>query len=301
MPQAEEAGDLDLLAEALEQAAEFSMVAGEFESSRRYREREIEIRERVGNLFEAAFQSTNLALLDYYVGDWSSARDLAERGLAGGRAIDNLFVVRAALDALGELAMAQGDWDRAQQVLDEAASNSVGSVQIGRFIQRDLAELDILRGRPRHAIDRLQPIVSAAETEDNDIVSVLPNLAWAMLEAGEVQAASEIAGRAVDLATAWDNALALVDARRVHGMVLRELHRTQEAAEAFQAGVALAQKMPYRYAEARALCEWGIMDLPSSPHDARDRLQQASVIFRKLGAARDVARIDGLLAGQATA
>jgi tetratricopeptide (TPR) repeat protein len=53
----------------------------------------------------------------------------------------------------------------------------------------------------------------------------------------------------------------------------------------FEEAVSLARSMPYPYAEARALFEWGkALDEKGEPEKARERLQDALAIFHRLGA-----------------
>jgi hypothetical protein len=55
--------------------------------------------------------------------------------------------------------------------------------------------------------------------------------------------------------------------------------------------------MPYPYAEARALYEYGMMRCrQGEPRSGRERLEAALVIFRRLGAQKDVERTEQALA-----
>ena len=80
-------------------------------------------------------------------------------------------------------------------------------------------------------------------------------------------------------------------------MALVRQGRRPEAARSFEEGVTLARRMPYPYAEARALHEWAAMDAASGDGaQARARLQQALAIFTHLGARKDVERTTEALA-----
>lgn len=208
----------------------------------------------------------------------------------------NAFVSLTARAHLGHLALVEGNWQEATRLLEESAGIPAGTVQIQRYIQRDLAQIDILAGRPRIAIDRLEPLIEDADPEDNDVVFLLPVLAWAYLENGNAARAAELASEAVDRATAQENALALVDGLRVQGMVLAGEERWAEAEHAFEESASLAHRMPYPYVEARALYEWGTIDAGRRQlGQAHERLQTALGIFQRLGAARDVERTEQAL------
>jgi hypothetical protein len=108
-------------------------------------------------------------------------------------------------------------------------------------------------------------------------------LAWALLEAGAETRAGALAGETLARARAQGERLALVDALRVQGMVLRRQGHTDEAAGVLAEGLALARSLPYPYAEARILAELGMRE-------------EALTIFQRLGAREDVERTKQLLA-----
>jgi tetratricopeptide (TPR) repeat protein len=293
LPRAEAMGDLETLGEALFDLAEFSMIAGHLELSREYRQREQALYERQGRTFEAAFALCNLGQVEVYLGNWQAVRDYVERGLAMAEAVDNQFVPRIGKYFLGALSILQGNWDEGGRVLEEIEAQRIGTLQIHRYIQGELARLDLLRGHPERALARLEPLVEGANPADSDVTLLLPVLAWAYLENGNDGRAVEGAAEAIQRARAQQNALALVDALRVFGMALAQQDRAQEAAAAFEEDLALGQRMPYPYAEATALFEWGSLDAASDdPGQARARLEDALAIFTRLGARKDVERTE---------
>jgi len=95
---------------------------------------------------------------------------------------------------------------------------------------------------------------------------------------GLLSRAAELGVRAVERARKTGEILALVDALRVLGMVLVQQGQLEEAGMVFDEGLALARSLPYPYAEARILVEMGALD-------------EALAIFRRLGAVKDIERI----------
>jgi len=62
-------------------------------------------------------------------------------------------------------------------------------------------------------------------------------------------------------------------------------------------GLTLAHSMPYPYAEAHLLHVYGAMHAQrGEPEPARERLEAALAIFRRLGARKDAERVEQALA-----
>jgi hypothetical protein len=115
---------------------------------------------------------------------------------------------------------------------------------------------------------------------------------------GEVAVADEVVRRAVARAHAASERLGLVDALWVQAMVATRQGRWAEAERTLEEGLALARRMPYPYAEGRLLHAYGQMHVAKGePGPARQRLEAALAIFRRLGARKDAERVDQAMAG----
>ena len=93
-----------------------------------------------------------------------------------------------------------GGWDAATRDLQEflAITEASGDLQALRNSHGLLAELDIAMGRPAAAHDRLLPLLDRPDLQETDVTRVvLPTLAWACLELGEVARAEDLAQQAV--------------------------------------------------------------------------------------------------------
>ena len=83
------------------------------------------------------------------------------------------------------------------------------------------------------------------------------------------------------------------DALRVQAMVATRQAHWSEAAQALEEGLTLARRMPCPYAEARLLHVYGQMHAQKGElGPARERLQAALAIFRRLGARKDAERAE---------
>jgi tetratricopeptide (TPR) repeat protein len=109
--------------------------------------------------------------------------------------------------------------------------------------------------------------------------------------------AAAVAGRAVTRARAEHDRLSLVDALRVQALVATREEHWAEAACALEEGLALARSLPYPYAEAHLLYAHAEMHTQKGERDAaRERLEAALAIFRRLGARKDAERTEQALA-----
>jgi tetratricopeptide (TPR) repeat protein len=193
------------------------------------------------------------------------------------------------------LCLAQGDWEAAASYLEEvsAAAARRRDLQALREAAALLAELDVLQGRAAAAMARLAPLLDRADPLESGVTGILPVLAWTCLELGDMQHAAEVMAQALARmrpATMW---VELVDALRVHALVVCRQEDWGGAAQALEEGISLARGMPYPYAEGRLLHVQGQLHLQrGEPEVARAVLEAALAIFRRLGARHDVEQVE---------
>ncbi|HLJ69548.1 MAG TPA: tetratricopeptide repeat protein, partial [Chloroflexota bacterium] len=295
LPLVEGGGDLLTLSTTLGNMGAGAERLGWMEQARRHFKQALAVAERIGNPSQLCFAHANLGICLFGLGEWQEARRVLERALplleTAGRGSDAAML----LASLGELALYEGSWGEASRTLREAlAIAQEAGFREGRDrAQVDLAALEVLRGRPREAIERLEPL---AEGEAPGAAVLLPYLAWAHLRIGDehLQQAAYVAEQAVTRARKLPGTLA--DALWVQGMVLIRQGRHQEAERVLTEGAALAHEMPFPYFEARILVQLGILaQQQGKPEEARQRLEEALTIFRRLGAEKDVEQVEGML------
>jgi len=299
IPVAESAGDIDTLSTLLNNLGFAYFLAGDFSRSRAYRDRALELARTLGDPDRIAFQSTMVCQELYAVGRWQEARQHAERAVDSTRTMGPTRAAAYALAFLGWVLLAQGEWEPATEVLEESLDMAEAreDLQARVTAQIRLAELDLLEGRAEGALARLQPLLDRLGPEAQYTTVLLPTVAWAHLEAGDRVRAEEIAAQAVGLARARSNHWILVDGLCIQGMLRAQQTRWSEAEQAFEEAVSLAHGMPYPYAEARALQEWGMMYLQQGARRlGRGRLEQALALFRQLGARWYIERTEQALA-----
>jgi hypothetical protein len=127
-------------------------------------------------------------------------------------------------------------------------------------------------------------------------VWVLPVLAWAQLELGDTGQAARTIAEALRRQRAAQYRLHLVGALRVQALVAQRQGDIARATQALEEGLALARAIPYPHGEGRLLEAYGRLHLGGDETSAaRERLEAALAIFRRLGARRDAAVVEQLL------
>jgi tetratricopeptide (TPR) repeat protein len=236
----------------------------------------------------------------YLLGDWERARAYDEEMVSLSRPLGASRISWYPLVALGAFSLYAGEWDEAHRHLQEALSAGVETqdLELIRRSQRLLAELDILEGRPETARGRLEALLDRPGVgEEEDVMYLLPLLAWAYLALGDLERACRIADDAVRRATSEKRRVYLVEALRVQAMAAIWQKRCRDAARILEEGLSLARSMPYPYGEARLLYEYGMMQTQErNTQQAGERLEEAYAIFSRLGAKKDLKRTQQALA-----
>jgi tetratricopeptide (TPR) repeat protein/ABC-type cobalamin transport system ATPase subunit len=291
IPLIEAGGDLEVLRRALNNLGEAAKFIGDLPRARKYTEQAIEASGRQGNLDRAAFTLGNLGALLTIQGDWEEAREVLDRALEMANAAGRSSTLSSPLGYRGQLMVYQGNWDEAERELQKCLelAQQTGDRQAREQMEITLAHLAVLRGNPDAAIDALKPLTV---TEDADLGLVLPILAWALLEAGDANAAAEIVDELQERATHY-GLFARIDGLLAQIMTLNRQERNEEARAAIEEGLKLARRLPYPYAEGRILIEESLLYRRAGDIDkAQERLEEALRIFRRLGAMKDVERTE---------
>jgi tetratricopeptide (TPR) repeat protein len=194
---------------------------------------------------------------------------------------------------LGVLRKAQGAWEDANQCFSDAASlaREAGNGEGTRYAGSRLAEMDVLQDRPTGAIARLGRRPDLSDLTSFYEIVLLSALAEAHADTGDAAGAEEVADLALTRARSTRNRVDGVEALRVRAKVLSTQGRTEEATAALEEALSWASPMPYPYAEARILHEYGMLHLRErEPEKSRKSLRAALEIFYRLGAKKDAKR-----------
>jgi tetratricopeptide (TPR) repeat protein len=299
IPLAEAAGDLvESLPKALWLLGLVCLRAGELERATRYCERELAITERYGQAVRVAAATALRGLLAYVRGDWAQARQDGEQALAVSQEVGPSWISPFPLIVLGLVCFGEGRWEAAAHYLEESvAVGIVGPFSWTLFAPSILAECDLLEGNAGSARARLAPLLATADQGDADLSLLLAPYAWAQLELGDMAEAAAIISPSIAQAHTQNDRLTLVDALRVQALLAIRQQRWTAAEQALAEGLTLARAMPYPYAEARLLQVHGQLAAQTGhPALARERLEVALTILRRLGARVEIERTEQALA-----
>jgi tetratricopeptide (TPR) repeat protein len=294
-------GDLQWLSVAIGNLGWNWERAGDSIEALRLYQRALELFMRTGSVQHLMFTHLNLAALFLTIGEWEQTRKQIEHAGEIGRTHGAAAWVAPWLPLhLGTLALQKREWGRAAEQLYQAAELAEGtSPEVLEYAQASLAKLELLQGKPQEARNRLRGL--AAE-EGADLPFLLPILAWACLELGEIGRGLELTERAEREARGRGTLLYLPEALRIKGMALRRLGKTEEARKVLNEGLERAQRMPNPYTEARILVELGLLDRQEGIVDqAREQLQEALSIFQRLRARKAIEWTEQALAQLARA
>lgn len=197
------------------------------------------------------------------------------------------------------LFLAEGDRTAAATAVQEALdlATTTGDLQALRWAAGIMAEVEVLAGRPDAAAARLEPLRDRLGLQEYDVTAFLPVLAWAYLEQGRLEGAAATVEQALTRARPEGMRLVLVEALRMQALIALRQVQWDQAARSLEEGLALARRMPYPYAEARLLHVYGTLHAEQGEAQAaRDQLEAALAIFRRLGARRDAEQVEQALA-----
>jgi hypothetical protein len=192
-----------------------------------------------------------------------------------------------------------GEWELAAHHLERnsATMAALSAADMWFWSQHLLVELDLLRDRPAEARARLLPLFDQPDGDEHDYSILLWCLALACLQLGEVEEAEQTVARSVARAREEGFRIALVDALRVQALVAIRQEAWDKAAQALEEGLDLARAMPHPYAEARLLHLSGDLHVQQGETAlARERLEAALAIFQRLGARKDLERVERAIA-----
>lgn len=297
------ADDLPTLRSALYSVASRALFAGELERCARYGEQALAVAERLGDPAQIAFLTAARGDVALTRGDWPQAAVAYEQAVALSSRWEESWATPYPLLGLGLLHLVQGTWNAAAGYLEQGVglAERGGDTQALRWGTGLLAWHDLLQGRPAEARARLLPLLDLPGKEEPLVTAfILPYLARAQLDLGELDPALATAEEAVRRARAQGFLMVLPSALTVYALAALRVGRPAAAMAGLDEGLRLARGMPFPFAEAHLLSAYGEMHRTQNRRQAaRGQLNAALSIFRQLGARKEAEHVEQLLAALA--
>lgn len=266
---------------------------GDFRRAQAAAHRGLQLSAQAGDTDSRALQTANIGLTEFYRGDWAAANDYLEQSLRlSGPHPQTLFTgIPSAY--MGLLHRGRGALEDAETCYRQASTApDLLTFGFDAYLDARLAELDLLRGEPAAALDRLARWLPSETTSRPHDVMLLCIAAEACFAIRDHLRGIELANRAVGRAHATRNEVDGIDAHRLRAAGLAHQGRTVEARSLVDEGLKRARALPHPAAEARLHRQ--IAEVAATDADyrlAHEHFASAEDIFRRLGADHDGAAV----------
>jgi predicted ATPase len=247
-----------------------------------------------------------LSFFDFLSGDWKNAVDEQKRSA---EIAEKLELASNSVDLqsregwtwlmMGDLQKAEAHFQNASRLLTEG-SKILYSVQV----HLGLALLRLEQGREDEAKTHLETCANAFKkweytTQPIYHIQTLLHLTSIYAKKKEIEKARESSHWAKRLAEALKSDAGLAMASQAEAVLLLASGNRRGTEEAYLKSLDLWEKAGWPYYHAKALVAYSEAIAETSPIESRKRLEQASEIFKKLGARRDLEKVQAKLSTRA--
>jgi tetratricopeptide (TPR) repeat protein len=294
----EEDGDLVQLAELATPIALMAMLRGELRTSKEYAERALDLAQQIADPRMIPMALSQLGSSLFLLGDWQGARAHLERAMEIAGEVDKNGFLTTVLCNLGHLTVCEGDWDAGQALLHQAiaVNGETDARESNQLPYMYLANLDLLRGDPQAAVDRLTPLLAGPRYEELWSTPLLVPLAGAHLGLGDIETAERLIADAMRRTETDGNRLDVVAALLVRADIRQQQGRRPESQAMLEDVVRQSREMEFPAAQAEAVFKLGCLALESGDREAAGSyFSGARDIWDRLGAHRDLLRVGDAL------
>jgi DNA-binding NtrC family response regulator/tetratricopeptide (TPR) repeat protein len=263
----------------------------------------VEYCERTEHRSNAVYAYNNLGIHLMLAGEWGRAQECLRRALDIAMGLDERGVTTAMVfDSLGELAILRGDLEEALGYVKKGVSlaEQAGKDWYTQQTYRTLARCYIEMGQPGEALPHAERSLEMTE-KINDRQSIYESslvLAEARLRSGDREGCAELVQKVSDGIVNSDINIGVAgEAQRVEGLLAFERGQSALAAHRFGQWLSISEMLGDRHRAARAHLWAGRASAAAAQHArAAEHFGLAAHAFRELGAARDLAFAERLIA-----
>jgi tetratricopeptide (TPR) repeat protein/transcriptional regulator with XRE-family HTH domain len=282
---AEASGNIGTASVALDNLAEIHRDAGRFEQSRECLERALELAQRTAVPGRIAWTLIDLGRISFLMGRRQQARDYFSQAAAIFREAERPSPPTEVMLLSWRLIMDEGTQETIRRLeATVAKADRKYDLWMIRYVRQMLAIVDLVEGRPEAAIARLEQVLDRPGLEEPSVNVLLWILAEGHVELGHADEAEAIIASTMRRAAEADQLTVITELTRVRAILRSRQGRWDESRADFDEAIAHAKEMQYRFAQARCLYSWGVMETGAGNLErARELLNEASVIFGELG------------------
>jgi len=270
-----------------------------------YFEKGYELAKKVGCVRWISWHGNALAFLYGSAGDVSKAMLLIEESVVLNRKTASRTDLHFSLSALGLAYLVLGEWDRSEQCYEEALGIAKALNRPPRLAMsyEDFAYFDFEKGeyaKARELYEKAIEIYKKAGDKPSEM-SVGQGLVRTYIELGEIEKAGNLLESVEKFTLESKDKQLIASKDALKAMLFRAQKRWDESIEFFEISLhefedlgarrwniyAFAKTVLYEY--ARALLE---RDQEGDREKARNLLNQALEIFQKMGAKKDIERVE---------
>ncbi len=265
----------------------------------------LEISSRVNHILRQAFVSLYLSYLNWLQGNWNEAISRSESAFEIKRRLNLTAIIGSWDDAWkGWLLLSTGQLEQAETEIQKALGSQEPKITFIVAANLVMGILRIEQGREDEARKHFETCVDAFKNWEFTTmpllhVEALLHLTSIYITQGKPEKALETTQWARRIAEQLRSDAALAMAFQAEACLLGVQGNQKTGEEAYVKSLALWEKAGWPYYQAKALVAYSDAIAHTSSDESRKRLEQASQIFSKLGAKRDLERTKAKLTTEA--
>jgi tetratricopeptide (TPR) repeat protein len=268
-----------------------------------------ELAKKIGHIQLQSFMGTNIAWYYFGMGDLKKALSLVEESVALDRKSGNMINLSFSIGTLALAHLVLGDWDKCEKYLKEKISTTEKLNDIDQIVSSYswLGFLHFNKGEYSEARALYEKACEVCEKAGAKSMQmwISTSLVWMAIELGELEKANNLLDRVYEFASKVKDRelIAWADARK--GMMFRAQKKWEDSIQHFEKSIreleALGERQHNVYFFTRAfLYEYARVYLERNQEGDREKahnlLNQALEMFQKMGAKKDIEKVEARIA-----
>jgi tetratricopeptide (TPR) repeat protein/KaiC/GvpD/RAD55 family RecA-like ATPase len=280
----------------------------EYEKLFEYCEKGLALAKKVGNIEQQSYFIASLAVGNREMGELGKAVTLEEEAIELRKKAGGLTFLPLDLLILGHIYLMLGEWEKSEQYYNEASVAARGKDEIGvnSSILWNFGQLHFDKGEYEKARECFEERVKLWEKNVGRRVGYnVQFLAWTCIELGQLEKAQDLLDGLQKYAHETDMKWALLDEMALRAMLLRAQKEHLESIELFEKTLKEWEFLKANIWEAYWFARWVLCeyarayverDQPGDREKAIDLLNRALGMFQKMGAKKDIEKVEAKIA-----